>query len=153
MKAEDLIKDFEKDRPGNVTRRTLNEFFTDVSDYVETEEDVEEMNKAEEYLEEKYLKGETEMNKEEKMTKLSLMDRTASRVNDEEVYEYWLIYGIPDGSTPEEFEDYVEDYEEFELTFKNLMRLAKKNGGLYNATEEEFEFAKRYEPEIGNIIY
>lgn len=57
MKAEDLIKDFESNRVVKVTRQTLNEFFTDVFEYVETEDDIDEMNKAEKYLEEKYLGG------------------------------------------------------------------------------------------------
>lgn len=58
LNADDLIADFEKMYKGRkVTRSDLNFFFTSVADYVEDENDVDEMNKAEEYLENKYLKG------------------------------------------------------------------------------------------------
>ena len=69
------------------------------------------------------------------------MEYIARQVNDEEVMEEWLMYGVADGdvsygdlSRIETVWDYIEDDESFaELmgTFLSVMSGAKKSGGLY----------------------
>jgi hypothetical protein len=66
------------------------------------------------------------------------METLARAVNDEDVFEYWLILGVADGdidetTTDEELEYYIENetFAELMETFLNLMSKAKKSGGLY----------------------
>ena len=83
------------------------------------------------------------------------MDKVAYKANDQDVVGFWLSCGIPNGSTEEDFEEYAEDpetFEEFVEVFKKYMKLVHKNDGLVNATDEELELARKYEPEIENAI-
>ncbi len=94
-----------------------------------------------------------QISEEEKINTLKMMDNIARKVNDEELfYNYWLAFGIPDEASEEDYEDLAEDpfYEEMEEVFKKLMKMALKDG-LYDATEEELEFARKYEPKIKNV--
>lgn len=86
-----------------------------------------------------------------KIKNLKMMDNVARKINDEEIIDYWLTNGVPDSATDEDFKDIVEnnDFDEMESVFKKIIHEAIKDG-LYNATKEEFEFAKRYEPKIQN---
>ena len=66
------------------------------------------------------------------------MEEIARTVNCENVFEYWLLYGVADGdinekTTNEELEYYAEDtsFAELMKTFLVLMSLANKDGGLY----------------------
>lgn len=68
------------------------------------------------------------------------MERIARAVNDEEVFEYWLAYGVADGdiddsTTPEDeiLDCYCEDgtFRDLMDAFLHLMRGARKSGGLY----------------------
>ena len=66
------------------------------------------------------------------------MDTMARCINDEEVFEGWLICGVADGdidetTTDEELEYYIEDetFAELMETFLKVMSMAKKSGGLY----------------------
>ena len=66
------------------------------------------------------------------------LDDIANLVNDEQVFEYWLLYGVADGdiddtTTDEELESYCEDSTFAELLddFLTLMSKAKRSGGLY----------------------
>lgn len=66
------------------------------------------------------------------------METLARCVNDEEVFEGWLICGVADGdidetTTDEELEYYIEDgtFAELMETFLRVMARAKKSGGLY----------------------
>lgn len=66
------------------------------------------------------------------------LDDIAHLVNDERVFEYWLLYGVADGdiddtTTDEELEYYCEDSTFAELLedFLTLMTKAKRSGGLY----------------------
>ena len=66
------------------------------------------------------------------------LDDIAHLVNDERVFEYWLLYGVADGdidntTTDEELEYYCEDSTFAELLedFLTLMVKAKRVGGLY----------------------
>lgn len=66
------------------------------------------------------------------------MEKIARAVNDEEVFEIWLIYGVADGdidetTTDEELECYIEDEEFASLmnTFTIMMKEAHLSGGLY----------------------
>lgn len=56
------------------------------------------------------------MNKELRIEVLAAMDLIASCINDEEILESWLLDGIPDGSTKEDLEEYVDD-----TTFADIM--------------------------------
>lgn len=67
-----------------------------------------------------------------------MLDDIAHLVNDERVFEYWLLYGVADGdiddtTTDEELEYYCEDSTFAELLddFLTLMRKAARSGGLY----------------------
>lgn len=66
------------------------------------------------------------------------MDLIARTINDEEVFETWLIWGVADGdiaedTTDEELECYIEDEEFAGLmnTFTRIMQDARMSGGLY----------------------
>ena len=66
------------------------------------------------------------------------MDFIARHVNDEEVFESWLINGVADGDidgkeTDEDLSCYCEDKNFADLMerFLDLMKNAKKSGGLY----------------------
>ena len=66
------------------------------------------------------------------------MELLARCVNDEMVFESWLICGVADGdidatTEDEELEYYIEDSTFAELmdTFLRVMSRAKKSGGLY----------------------
>lgn len=66
------------------------------------------------------------------------MDLLARTINDEEVFETWLIYGVADGditedTTDDELECYIGDEEFASLmnTFTIIMRDAHLSAGLY----------------------
>ena len=66
------------------------------------------------------------------------METLARSVNDEEVFEGWLMCGVADGdiepsTEDEELEYYIEDETFAELmgVFLNVMKNAYKSGGLY----------------------
>ena len=87
----------------------------------------------------------------EKSEILKLMDKTMEYVNEEDIWESWITYGIPNGAEEEEFEEFAEDFEEFEKVFKDLLFYAKKyaeeeNQDIFiNETPNEIlEFAKNY---------
>lgn len=76
--------------------------------------------------------------KRERTKIVRAMETLARAVNDEDVFEYWLILGVADGdidetTTDEELEYYIENetFAELMETFLNLMSKAKKSGGLY----------------------
>lgn len=78
------------------------------------------------------------MNKAERVKVVRAMELLARCINDEEVFETWLMYGVADGdidetTTDEELEYYAEDETFAELmgTFLRVMARAKKSGGLY----------------------
>ena len=113
--------------------------------------EVKEQPKIEETVEPN--KEDVKIDTSKRADDLRMMDRVARRVNDEDVFEYWLMVGVPDGAEDWEFDEWAksdEDYLEFEKAFKKLMKAALDDG-LYNADEEEYEFAKKYEPEIKNL--
>ena len=66
------------------------------------------------------------------------METVARTVNDEEVFEAWLLCGVDDGdidedTTDEDLEYYCEDkvFADLMERFLDLMTEAKKSGGLY----------------------
>lgn len=66
------------------------------------------------------------------------METLARAVNDEMVFEEWLMCGVADGdidatTEDEELEYYIDDETFAELmgTFLNVMKNAYKSGGLY----------------------
>ena len=80
------------------------------------------------------------MNKIERQKMVLAMEYIARQINDEEVFEGWLIGGVADGdleygeSNPEVVEDYyIEDNNLRDLMdcFLRRMAGAKKSGGLY----------------------
>lgn len=95
---------------------------------------------------------EAKSNDLDKVTRLKLMDRAARSINDEDIFELWLMAGVPDGATEEDFEDIAKDdkaFSEIEEEFKKVMKLALDDG-LYDCDEEAYEFAKQYEPQLVN---
>ncbi len=78
------------------------------------------------------------MNAKRRTEVVRAMETLARTVNDEMVFEEWLIYGVADGdidnnTIDEELEYYIEDEAFAELmgTFLNVMARANKSGGLY----------------------
>lgn len=86
------------------------------------------------------------MNKVERIKAIKAMEFLARQINDEEIFESWLIYGIADGDIEygdlsikdEDFETYGTAYYAEDKNFAELMNLflrimarAKKSGGLY----------------------
>lgn len=85
------------------------------------------------------------MNKRDRVKMVKAMEYIARHINDEEVFEGWLIEGVADGdiyygdlgSTPSDVADFAEDYIE-DRDFADLMdaflwcmQRAYKSGGLY----------------------
>lgn len=83
------------------------------------------------------------MNREERMKMVKAMEFIARQLNDEEIFEAWLIDGVADGDI--EYGDlttyaaldavdwYIEDQHFSDLmeTFLRCMKAAKRSGGLY----------------------
>ena len=81
--------------------------------------------------------------KQERFALVRAMETIARSINDEEVFEEWLEYGVADGditedTTEEELEDYIEDeaFSELMGTFAHMMKRATKGfdgykGALY----------------------
>lgn len=74
----------------------------------------------------------------DRITIVRAMETIARCVNDETVFETWLVSGVPDGeidddTTDEELEYFAEDENFADLmdTFLVLMRSAYRSGGLY----------------------
>ena len=79
------------------------------------------------------------MNKQERIEMVRAMETIARCINDEDVFESWLMYGVADGDVDETTSDdelsyYIEDenYSELMQTFLNVMSRAKRSGGLYS---------------------
>ena len=77
------------------------------------------------------------MNKSERLKMVSAMEFVARQINDEDIFEGWLIYGVADGDIPYggscDDEYYIEDenFEQLMQLFIRLMCRAQKSGGLY----------------------
>ena len=80
------------------------------------------------------------MNVSERAEVVKAMECIARCVNDEEVFEYWLMMGVADGdidrgTTDTEVEEmgYLDDktFHDLMTVFLHLMRMAWKSGGLY----------------------
>lgn len=78
------------------------------------------------------------MNDRKKM--VMAMEYIARQVNDEEVFEYWLMDGVADGdirygdfdiANTEEYYTEDETFRDLMDCFLRLMARAKKSGGLY----------------------
>lgn len=78
------------------------------------------------------------MNKQQRIEVVKAMETLARCVNDEYIFEEWLMFGVADGdidenTTDEELEYYIEDEEFSELmgTFLRVIKRAHRSGGLY----------------------
>lgn len=78
------------------------------------------------------------MNKQERIEMVRAMETIARTINDENILEQWLIYGVADGDIDENTKNEDLDYYTNDETFQDLMNLflilmssAKKSGGLY----------------------
>jgi hypothetical protein len=78
------------------------------------------------------------MNKQTRIEVVKAMETIARCLNDEYIFEEWLMLGVADGdidesTTDEELEFYIEDEEFAELmgTFLHIMKRAHRSGGLY----------------------
>lgn len=91
---------------------------------------------------------ENKINLKERIAVIRAMETIARAINDESIFEEWLIYGVADGdidetTTDEELEYYAEDnatFGELMSTFTHMMRKVHTNGGLYvdGVCSEEF---------------
>ena len=86
------------------------------------------------------------MDKQERTKMVKAMEYIARQINDEEVFEGWLLAGVADGdiyygdldATPQDVADSAEDYYARDQDFADLMGLflkcmarARESGGLY----------------------
>jgi hypothetical protein len=78
------------------------------------------------------------MNKKARCEIVRAMELLARIINDEDVFEAWLMEGVADGdiddeTTDEELDWYIEDENFADLmeTFLYVMAKARKSGGLY----------------------
>lgn len=78
------------------------------------------------------------MKKSVRLKIVRAMELLARAVNDEDVFETWLLNGIADGDIDgteddEDLEYYLDDatFSDLMDTFLHLMAMAKKSGGLY----------------------
>lgn len=82
------------------------------------------------------------MKREEQMKMVKAMEYIAHQLNDEEIFESWLVDGVADGDIEygdlsaeagEDMDYYLEDQHFSDLmdTFLRCMYAAKKHGGLY----------------------
>ena len=84
------------------------------------------------------------MDKTERIKMVKAMEFIARQVNDEAVFESWLLCGVPDGDIEYgdlavleddadllEYELRDDDFAELMTLFLRLMRRAEKSGGLY----------------------
>ena len=82
------------------------------------------------------------MNREERIKIVKAMEYIARQLNDEEIFEAWLVDGVADGDIEygdlsaeagEDMDYYLEDQHFSDLmeTFLGCMKAAKNHGGLY----------------------
>lgn len=82
------------------------------------------------------------MKREERMKMVKAMEYIAQQLNDEGIFESWLIDGVADGDIEygdlsaeagEDIDWYIEDQHFSDLmeTFLRCMKAAKRSGGLY----------------------
>lgn len=78
------------------------------------------------------------MNIEERINCIRAMETIARCINDETVFEKWLILGVADGdidesTTDDELEYYCKDeiFAELMQVFLSCMKAAESSGGLY----------------------
>ena len=78
------------------------------------------------------------MNVKKRIEIVKAMEKLARAVNDEDVFETWLTYGVADGdidesTTDDELDYYVDDdtFADLMDTFLATMSQARKSGGLY----------------------
>lgn len=78
------------------------------------------------------------MDKKLRCNVVRAMETLGRCINDEEIFETWLLYGVADGdidetTTDEELEYYITDDELAYLMriFTLMMKQANKSGGLY----------------------
>lgn len=78
------------------------------------------------------------MNKKARTELIRAMETVARSINDEEIFEGWLMCGVADGdidddTTDEELEYYIEDTNLADLmgVFLRVISRAKRSGGLY----------------------
>ncbi len=81
---------------------------------------------------------------EKRATVLKAMDTIAKLVQNEDVFEIWLDFGIPNGTIdektmPEDLEELCDNESMLDImyTFQKLIKRADKNGGLYLFDGEE----------------
>ena len=61
---------------------------------------------------------------------LKAMDVLARSINNEDIVDSWLLGGIPDGTTEDEYIDYVDDIDDIAACFLRCMKRAQEDGGL-----------------------
>lgn len=79
-------------------------------------------------------------NRTERLKMVQAMEYIARQVNDEEVFEYWLMDGVADGdirygdfdiANVDEYYTEDEHFRDLMDCFLRLMASAKRSGGLY----------------------
>lgn len=98
-----------------------------------------------------YLQGDSKEIK--RANTLMIMDDIAYKFNDTDYTDYWMMYGVPNGATTQDFIDIANDTDEFNRItdlFVRILKHVKDDGGLYNATPHEYSYARQLCPDIQN---
>lgn len=90
----------------------------------------------------------------DQLHELHLMHQVMLSMNNECAYYHHWIYEFPDCPNDDDFEYVVTEpgaFESAKTVFESTLKLYAKDG-LYNATEEAYNYAKQFVPSIENII-
>ena len=82
---------------------------------------------------------------EDAVAQLKLMHSIMQSMNNENAYYTWIMTGVPDGATKEDFIDIASDSEEFDDCLELFDKLFTKYApdGLFRPSSDEIAFAKR----------
>ena len=88
---------------------------------------------------------------QEKVKTLKLMHGIMQGMNNEDAYYSWIMTGVPDGATEEDYIDIALDEDNFDDVVNVFNRVFKRyaKDGLYKPSAEEAQFAKDKCKELG----
>ena len=69
----------------------------------------------------------------ERVQFIDAMNKIAKAINDEDIFDLWLVNGVADGASYQDFVDYTDDstFEDLMYLFLLLILFSYKEGGLY----------------------
>ena len=80
----------------------------------------------------------------ERIKTLKLMHGIMMSMNNEDAYDSWIVMGVPDGASEDDYEFIALDDKEYEDTIALFNRLFKRyaKDGLFRPDQKEEQFAK-----------